>query len=66
MALEILDVAFMFFGGLAAIESAEIAAFARGLVFLARIEAVFSGFELSDHHDLRSPIPRHQQRQNET
>jgi hypothetical protein len=44
MPLEVLDFTFVLLGFFSAGEGAEIAAFAGGGVFLAGIEAVFSGF----------------------
>lgn len=49
VALEVLDGALVLFGGGARGESAEVAALAGPWVFLARIEPVLTGFELSDH-----------------
>ena len=49
MALEILDGAFVPFGGSARGKGAEIAALPGLPIFLARIEPVFAGFELADH-----------------
>src|SRR6185437_10752574 len=49
MPLEILDLAFVFFGGLARVKGAEIAALAGLRVLLARIEAIAAGRELADH-----------------
>src|SRR6185295_2699341 len=54
MPLEILDFAFVLFGRLAAVESAEIAASAGLRVRLSRVETVFARFELADH---RVPAP---------
>lgn len=52
MPFEILNLAFVLLGGFAGVEGAEVAAAAGLFIFLARIEAVFSGFEFSDHRSL--------------
>jgi hypothetical protein len=49
VALEILDLAFVLFGGLAGIERPQVAALAGFGVFLAGIEAVFAAGKLADH-----------------
>jgi hypothetical protein len=53
MTFEVLDRALVRFGLFQGGEGAEVAAFPGFWIFLARIKAVFAGFELTDHFSLR-------------
>ena len=57
-ALEVLDLALMLFGLGARLEGAEVAAFAGFRIDLARIEAVFAGFQFADHGPWATSSPR--------
>jgi hypothetical protein len=56
MSLEILDVAFVLLRGPFSPKGAEIPAFARFWVFLARIEPILAACEFADHERLRPPL----------
>ena len=49
MSFEELDGAFVLFGGGQGFEGAQVAPLAAFGIFLARVEAVFAGFEFPDH-----------------
>lgn len=59
MPFEVLNFALVLFGFFHGVEGAKVAALARRGILLARIEAVFSGFEFADHSlvDVRNCVP---------
>ena len=54
MPLEILNFAFVLLGRFLRVERAEVAALAGLRIFLARIKSILSGFQFSDHAELRA------------